>query len=108
MAFSLSSEEGPSKQFRDPPHCDFPAPRCKPSAEQRLVAAAELSLDPFFSTKDACAELVKPLAAAAGKLSIVEILSRVSVSTRILGRRAAPFPPFLISYRVPHGFYPRS
>ena len=26
------------------------------------------------------------------------------VSTRILGRRTAPFPPFLISERVPHGF----
>ena len=26
------------------------------------------------------------------------------VSTRILGRRAAPFPPLLISYRVPRGF----
>ena len=26
------------------------------------------------------------------------------VSTRILGRRTAPFPPLLISYRVPHGF----
>ena len=25
------------------------------------------------------------------------------VSTRILGRRTAPFPPFLISNRVPHG-----
>ena len=30
------------------------------------------------------------------------------VSTRILGRRTAPFPPFLIPYRVPHGFTPRS
>ena len=26
------------------------------------------------------------------------------VSTRILGRRTAPFPPFLIPHRVPHGF----
>ena len=26
------------------------------------------------------------------------------VSTRILGRRTAPLPPFLISKRVPHGF----
>ena len=26
------------------------------------------------------------------------------VSTRILGRRTAPLPPFLISNRVPHGF----
>ena len=31
-----------------------------------------------------------------------------TVSTRILGRRTAPFPPFLIPYRVPHGFTPRS
>ena len=30
------------------------------------------------------------------------------VSTRILGRRTAPFPPFLIPYRVPHGVTPRS
>ena len=30
------------------------------------------------------------------------------VSTRILGRRTAPFVPFLIPYRVPHGFTPRS
>ena len=30
------------------------------------------------------------------------------VSTRILGRRTAPFPHFLIHYRVPHGFIPRS
>ena len=27
------------------------------------------------------------------------------VSTRILGRRTAPFPPFLIDNRVPRGFY---
>ena len=26
------------------------------------------------------------------------------ISTRILGRRAAPFPPFRITNRVPHGF----
>ena len=31
-----------------------------------------------------------------------------AVSTRILGRRTAPFPPFLVPYRVPHGFTPRS
>ena len=30
------------------------------------------------------------------------------VSTRILGRRTAPFAPFIISYRVSHGFTPRS
>ena len=30
------------------------------------------------------------------------------VSTRTLGRRTAPFPPFLIPHRVPHGFNPRS
>ena len=29
-------------------------------------------------------------------------------STRVLGRRTAPFAPFLIPYRVPHGFTPRS
>ena len=29
-------------------------------------------------------------------------------TTRILGRRAAPFPPFRITYCVPHGFTPRS
>ena len=28
-------------------------------------------------------------------------------STRIVGRRTAPFPPFLISNRVPYGFYPK-
>ena len=38
----------------------------------------------------------------------LELLKQVSVSTRILGRRTAPFPTFLISYRVPHGFTPRS
>ena len=31
-----------------------------------------------------------------------------SVSTRILGRRTAPFAPFLFPYRVPHGFTSRS
>ena len=30
------------------------------------------------------------------------------VSTRILGRRTAPFLPFLIPNRAPHGFTPRS
>ena len=30
------------------------------------------------------------------------------VSTRILGRRTAPFQPFLIPYRAPRGFTPRS
>ena len=33
---------------------------------------------------------------------------RARLSTRILGRRTAPFPPFLISHRVPHGSTPRS
>ena len=33
-----------------------------------------------------------------------EAMSAVQVSTRILGRRTAPFPPFLIYNRVPHGF----
>ena len=32
----------------------------------------------------------------------------VSISTRILGRRTAPFPGFLVPQRVPHGFTPRS
>ena len=32
----------------------------------------------------------------------------LAVSTRILGRRTAPFPPFLIPYRVPRGFTPIS
>ena len=31
-----------------------------------------------------------------------------SISTRILGRRTAPFPPFLVPDRVPRGFTPRS
>ena len=31
----------------------------------------------------------------------------LAVSTRILGRRTAPFPPFLIPCRVPRGFTPR-
>ena len=30
------------------------------------------------------------------------------LSTRILGRRTAPFPPFLIYNRAPHGVTPRS
>ena len=34
--------------------------------------------------------------------------SRGEVSTGILGRRTAPFPPLPIFYRVPHGFTPRS
>ena len=37
--------------------------------------------------------------------------SKMLVSTssmRILGRRTAPFQPFLIPYRAPHGFTPRS
>ena len=29
-------------------------------------------------------------------------------STRILGRRTAPYPPSLITQRVPHGLTPRS
>ena len=28
---------------------------------------------------------------------------RGQISTRMLGRRTAPFPPFIIPYRVPHG-----
>ena len=35
-------------------------------------------------------------------------VQEVAVSTRILGRRNGAFPPFLIPYRVPHGFTPRS
>ena len=31
-----------------------------------------------------------------------------NISTRILGRRTAPFPPFLIPNCVPHGVTPRS
>ena len=34
--------------------------------------------------------------------------SRPPVSTRILGRRTAPCPPFRISDRVPHGLIPIS
>ena len=30
------------------------------------------------------------------------------VSTRILGRRTASYPPFLIPHRAPHGVTPRS
>ena len=29
------------------------------------------------------------------------------IGTRILGRRTAPFPPFPIPHRVPHGFLPK-
>ena len=36
------------------------------------------------------------------------VLSAEQVSTRILGRRAAPFPPFLVPNRAPHGVTPRS
>ena len=36
-----------------------------------------------------------------------ELIKFLVVSTRILGRRTAPFPLFLIPYRVPHGFTPR-
>ena len=32
----------------------------------------------------------------------------LEVSTRILGRRTAPFPPFFISNAPPHGLTPRS
>ena len=42
-------------------------------------------------------------------LDIVDFLTReIQVSTRILGRRTAPFSPFLIPHRVPHGLTPRS
>ena len=34
--------------------------------------------------------------------------AQAEVSTRILGRRTAPLPPFRIPNRVPHGFTPRS
>ena len=33
-----------------------------------------------------------------------ESLNSLKVSTRILGRRTAPYPPFLVPYRVPYGF----
>ena len=37
------------------------------------------------------------------------VLNRfLQVSTRVLGRRTEPFPPFLSPNRVSHGFTPRS
>ena len=33
--------------------------------------------------------------------------AKARFSTRILGRRTAPFPPFLFPNRVPHGFIPK-
>ena len=54
-------------------------------------------------------------AAAAGERPRAEVRVRVRVrmrvwinSTRILGRRTAPFPPFLIPTRAPHGITPKS
>ena len=45
--------------------------------------------------------------AAAGLVAQSKALL-LKVSTRILGRRTAPFQLFLIPYRAPHGFTPRS
>ena len=39
---------------------------------------------------------------------LLELKLQVNASTRILGRRAAAISPFLMPYRVPHGFTPRS
>ena len=41
-----------------------------------------------------------------GRLDQLLYVPLPQVSTRILGRRAAPFPPSLIPHRVPHGFTP--
>ena len=49
-----------------------------------------------FGIRDSLEELLQLVAEA------------IKVSTRILGRRTAPYPPFLIPYRVPRGFTPRS
>jgi hypothetical protein len=47
---------------------------CRGGAE-RWVGGGELQLDPAFTTKDGCEELVKPLAAAAGERSLVDVLA---------------------------------
>ena len=39
---------------------------------------------------------------------MMSVLPDEQVSTRILGRRTAPSPPFLIPCRAPHGSTPRS
>ena len=40
------------------------------------------------------------------KIATADLPVSVSVSTGILGRRTAPFAPFLIPHRAPHGFNP--
>ena len=42
------------------------------------------------------------------ELMLLRAQTMVSMSTRILGRRTAPFPPFLIPNRAPYGVTPRS
>ena len=38
----------------------------------------------------------------------LHLLRKCIMSTRILGRCTAPFPPFLTANRVPHGFTPKT
>ena len=52
--------------------------------------------------REAAARGKVELGLAAEFLSLFVLL--LQVSTRILGRRTATFPPFLIPSRVPHGF----
>ena len=66
----------------------------------RLLPAARLLL-PFL--------LLAVYSANLASLRVdTSIGGALSVSTRILGRRTAPVPPFLVPHRAPHGFTPRS
>ena len=52
--------------------------------------------------------LLVPVLGGAGARREPYAHGRRQVSTRILGRRTAPFTTFLVPHRVPHGFTPRS
>ena len=68
-------------------------------ASSRHVEGAQpqaMAVGADFGIRDSLEELLQLVAEA------------IKVSTRILGRRTAPYPPFLIPYRVPRGFTPRS
>ena len=78
------------------PHCDDPKLTSPVGTLWYRAPELILGMKPYTSQVD-----VWSAACIIGEMAL-------QVSTRILGRRTAPFPPFLIHHRVPHGFTPRS
>ena len=79
--------------------------------KQQEARAASMELEDDDTVIEAIVAQLGPPgtgAACGEKLTVTPEEFEKDVSTRILGRRTAPFPPFLIPYRVPHGFTPRS